>query len=105
VKNEKPTGCMDVFVNWILDKGLKFGVLLSYANTAYASLADEVSDWYLFYKTYWISMKPENNDSISYKIVLVALSMIISSTYLLRYSALISLHSDTDLYSKKRMSN
>jgi hypothetical protein len=42
---------------------------------------------------------------MSYKIVLVSLAMTIVSTYLLRYSALISLHSDTDLYSNKRMSH
>ena len=42
---------------------------------------------------------------MSYKIVLISLAMTIISTYLLRYSALISLHCDTDLYSNKRMSH
>jgi hypothetical protein len=55
---KKKKGCCDRFVNFLLDRGIKYGSILSAANTSLSSLFDEFTDWLLFYRAYWISMKP-----------------------------------------------
>ena len=42
----------------LLNQGLLYGSILGSANTSLTSLVDEFTDWLLFYRAYWISMKP-----------------------------------------------
>jgi hypothetical protein len=57
-ENKKKKGCCDRFVNFLLNQGIKYGSILSSANTSLSSLIDEGTDWLLFYRAYEISMKP-----------------------------------------------
>jgi hypothetical protein len=55
---KKKQGCCDRFKNFLLNQGILYGSLLGSANTSLVSLFDEATDWLLFYRAYWISMKP-----------------------------------------------
>jgi hypothetical protein len=42
----------------LFKQGFLIGSILGSANTSLTSLFNEVTDWLLFYRAYWISMKP-----------------------------------------------
>lgn len=58
---------------------------------AYAEISHHITDIFLLNTVYWLSRKPENEGSHSYKFATVFIFMSVSSVYLIAYSSMINM--------------